>query len=240
MRYLLLADIHSNLEALQAVLKDAKSKDYRRIICLGDTVGYNANPNECLDILRKEKDTIFIMGNHDAGAVGLLDLDEFPGQVGQCLAWTQKQLNKENHALLKGLPYFFSNEFMIACHGSPKNFLWEYMDTNAAKESLKMITEQLLVVGHTHEAFYYQQGFKVSQMVALHDNIDFARKRTVVSLPSVGQPRDDNPLTGYGILDLDNRLLEIHRLKYDIEKAAKKIIGAGLPEWEAERLLLGK
>lgn len=240
MRYLLLADIHSNLEALQAILKDAKKFDFRRIICLGDLVGYNTNPNECLDILRNEKDTISLMGNHDAASVDLLTLEGFNEGAAKCIEWTRKQLSSTNKEYLQSLPYFFSNEFMLACHASPRDYLWEYMDTDVAKECLKIIPERLLVVGHVHEAFYYQPSFKVAQMIPLHQKVDFSRKKTVVSLPSVGQPRDDNPLTGYGILDLEEQFLEIHRIKYDMEKTAKKVMNAGLPEWEAARLLLGK
>ena len=240
MKYLVLADVHSNLEALKAVLEEAKKEDYRRILCLGDTVGYGPDPNHVLALLRKQKDALILMGNHDAAAAGQIGLEKFNEGARQCLEWTLPRLLPEHVDFLKQLPYFFSNDFMLACHGSPRDFLWEYMDSKVAKESLEAISERLLLVGHNHECFLFRQGDKVARFIPSEETIDFARKRTVVSLPSVGQPRDGNPEAGYALIDLDNQVLEIRRVEYHLKAVQLKIIQAGLPKWEAERLEAGR
>jgi diadenosine tetraphosphatase ApaH/serine/threonine PP2A family protein phosphatase len=240
MKYLVLADVHSNLEALKAVLGHARSAKFKRLLVLGDSVGYYSQPNQVLNLFRQEKDALVLMGNHDAAAAGEIPLEGFNPEAGQAIEWTRKRLTPENLAYLKGLPYFFSNEFLFACHASPKDYLWEYMDSQVAKASLESITERLLLVGHVHEAFVYRKGDKVARFIPGDESIDFSVKRTVVSLPSVGQPRDGNPQAGYAVLDLDNQVLEIKRLDYDFKTVQVKTTQAGLSKWNADRLSVGR
>ena len=240
MKYLVLADIHINLEAFKAVLADAEKSGFHRLLVLGDIVGYYTNPNQIVSALRRDKDAFVLMGNHDAGATGLIGLEDFNEGARKCLEWTKSKLTPENHAYLKELPKFFSNDFLLACHGSPRDNLWEYMDSKVAKISLEMISERLLLVGHTHECFVFRKGDTVARFIPKDETIDFANKRTVVSLPSVGQPRDGNPEAGYAVLDFDNQLLKIKRVPYIFQETQAKLRQQALPDWEAERLEIGR
>lgn len=236
MKYLVLADIHSNLEALKACLKDA-GRQYQRILCLGDIVGYGANPNECIDLVRK-KDTICLMGNHDAAVTGMLKKEWFNPAARKAVEWTAGILTKKNKAFLRELPEFFSCQFLFAVHGSPSDPLREYMDGKVAEQSLKCVIEDIVLCGHTHTPFKFEQGKEV-RMLPGNNKIEFEEKKMVLSMPSVGQPRDRNPKAGYGILDFEEKTIEIHRIDYDIESASEKILKAGLPEFLAERLFKG-
>ena len=236
MKYLVLADVHSNLEALEACLKEAKNQ-YSRILCLGDVVGYGASPNECTELLRK-KDAICLMGNHDAAAVGLLRKDWFNEEAGRAVEWTAGVLTKENKTFLGELPEFFSCQYLFAVHGSPMDPLMGYMDGKIAERSLKLVVEDIVLCGHTHVPFKFEEG-KGAKTLPGNSKIEFSGKRMVLSMPSVGQPRDRNPRAGHAILDFENRIIEIKRTPYTIEKASEKILGAGLPEFLAKRLQKG-
>ena len=236
MKYLVLADIHSNLDALKACLKDA-SKQYQRILCLGDIVGYGANPNECIELLRK-KNAICLMGNHDAAAVELLGRGWFNPTARKAVEWTASILTEKNKAFLKELPEFFSCKFLFAVHGSPNNPLTEYMDGKIAEHSLKCVIEDIVLCGHSHIPFKFEEHKQVKTMPG-NSKIEFEGKRMVLSMPSVGQPRDGNPKTGYALLDFEEKSIEIKRIDYDIESASEKILKAGLPEFLAIRLKKG-
>ena len=236
MKYLILADIHSNLEALKACLKDA-GKQYKRILCLGDIVGYGANPNECIELLRRKK-AICLMGNHDAATVGLLQRNWFNEAARTAIEWTEQELTEENKAFLRELPEFFSCQFLLAVHGSPRSPLREYMDGKTAEQALRFVMEDLVLCGHTHIPFKFEER-KGIRMLYGNNKIEFNEKRMVLSMPSVGQPRDRNPRAGYGLLDFDKKSIEIKRINYDVESASKKILSAGLPEFLATRLKKG-
>ncbi len=238
MRYLVLADIHSNLDALNSVLKEAEKIGFERILCLGDIVGYGPEPNRCVEVMR-EKEAICIMGNHDAAACNLVDLNWFNPHAKECIIWTKKILTAENKKFLKELPIFFSTKFLYAVHGTPKDPIMEYMDLEKAREALEMVIENLILVGHTHESFYYIEGKAETELIPDDKLIEFEGKRIVVNVPAVGQPRDGNPNAGFAILDFEKKIFEVKRVNYDIESAAKKIIKAGLPTIEAERLFKG-
>ena len=236
MKYLVLADIHSNLEALNACFKDANRR-YKRILCLGDIVGYGANPNECIEILRKKK-AICLLGNHDAATVGLLQRDWFNEAARKAIEWTEKELTRKNKAFLKKLPEFFSCKFLLAVHGSPRNPLREYMDGKTAEQTLRLVMEDFVLCGHTHIPFKFEER-KETRMLYENNEIEFKGKRMVLSMPSVGQPRDGNPKAGYGLLDFEEKNIEIKRINYDVESALEKILKAGLPEFLATRLKKG-
>ena len=238
MQYLILADIHANLEALQAVLSHASQNyNFSRVLVLGDLIGYCANPNEVIELIKQQKEPIILMGNHDAAVVGKTKLELFNPAAAECIRWTKKQLKEENLRFLEELPYFFSTPFVFACHASPRNFLWEYLDVFSALQCLDLIPETLLLFGHNHECFYASKDEK--QVIASNFELKI-NKKTAVSIPAVGQPRDKNPQAGYAVLDFNKKMLYVERVGYDIEKAAKKIIKAGLPTIEAERLFRGE
>ena len=238
MQYLILADIHANLEALQAVLSHASQNyNFSRVLVLGDLIGYCANPNEVIELIKQQKEPIILMGNHDAAVVGKTKLELFNPAAAECIRWTKKQLKEENLRFLEELPYFFSTPFVFACHASPRNFLWEYLDVFSALQCLDLIPEQILLFGHNHKSFYVTKKEKQIINTSYELKLD---KKTAVSIPAVGQPRDKNPQAGYAVLDFNKKMLYVERVSYDIERAAKKIIKAGLPTIEAERLFRGE
>jgi len=236
MRYLVLADVHSNLEALEACIEDAQKHDYGRILCLGDIVGYNANPNECIELLRKNE-AICLMGNHDAACAGKLSYDWFNPFARQCIEWTIKELSGKNKRFLASLPVFFSCKWLFAVHGTPNNPIEEYMDEKKAMAAMRTVFENVVLCAHNHVPFKVEQNAK---LVPLPGNKKIKlNKRIVVSMPAVGQPRDFDPRAGYGILDFEKKTLQIIRISYDLEKAASKVKSAGLPEFISERLKKG-
>lgn len=232
----MLADIHSNLEALNAVLKEAEKYHFKRILCLGDIVGYGANPNECINIL-KRNDAISLLGNHDAAVCGMIGTEWFNPEAAACIEWTKQRLSEENFTHLSSLPKFFSMKFLLAVHGTPLGPLLQYINFASAQKTLDTVPESLVLVGHTHTPCLFtkqnERHLKENTSVAFHG------KRMVASLPSVGQPRDHNPRAGFAILNFEREELLIKRVEYDIESAARKIREAGLPETEAERLFHG-
>ncbi|MCD6478438.1 MAG: metallophosphoesterase [Candidatus Diapherotrites archaeon] len=237
MRYLVLSDVHANLEALEACLKDAKRYGFKRILCLGDIVGYGAEPNECIELLRK-KGAICLLGNHDAACVGQLSLEWFNPFARACIEWTKKVLSKSNKNFLAELPVFFSCKWLFAIHGTPSNPIEEYMDEQKAQLALRKVAEDVVLCGHNHIPFKVEQN-RYLEPIAENELIDLNGKRIVVSLPAVGQPRDHNPKAGYAILDFEEKMLAIARVEYDVEKASEKMKKAGLPEFVAERLKKG-
>lgn len=237
MRYLLLADIHSNLDALAACLEDAKDKGFSRILCLGDIVGYGAEPNECIKLLRKN-DAICLLGNHDAACIGELSLEWFNPLARACIEWTRKEITASNKKFLAELPVFFSCQWVFAVHGTPADPIKEYMDEAKAKLALQKVAEDLVLCGHNHVPFKVEENATPEPIEG--NAIIKLNKRMVVCLPAVGQPRDLNPKAGYAILDWEEKTLEIVRISYDVESAIRKIKQAGLPEFIAERLRYGR
>jgi diadenosine tetraphosphatase ApaH/serine/threonine PP2A family protein phosphatase len=238
MRYLILSDIHSNLAALNACIDDAEDKEIDKIICLGDIVGYAAKPNQCIEILRK-KNAICILGNHDAACINKIELNWFNSLARFCIEWTIKELKKENKEFLLKLPEKFCTQEFFAVHGSPFSPLKEYMDEEIAFLSFQEISQNILLCGHSHIPFIIEQGkgllpIKGDKVISLKNS------RFVISVPSVGQPRDFDSRAGYAILDLEKMLIEIYRVKYDIEQTIEEILSASLPKIFAERLRFGR
>ena len=230
MKIAFISDVHSNYEALKTVLEDIQKRDVQQIIHTGDLVGYNTDPNRCIELIKKYK-VMCIQGNHDLNAVTLENIKWFNEWAQIALRWTQKRLNEDNKNFLLTLPKFFEakdKNSVYAVHGSPKDPLYEYLTPTSPDEIFKDFFEKLkvdlLVTGHTHIPDLKRFGNKV-----------------YLNPGSVGQPRDNNPKASYAIVDLSNiNLISFHRIEYDIDTTAKKVIKAGLPEYLAERLYKGR
>lgn len=241
MKYAILGDIHANLEALRAVLDDAKEQGIRKFISTGDLVGYGANPSECLDILMN-LDCEIVQGNHDFYAANDTSIEQFSSDAARTVMWTRTQISATHRNFLSQLPLVKIIEGITCCHSSlwhPEN--WNYViGPESAQRSLSKQQTQICVIGHTHVPRLFQQhGEKLSS--PQEDCVQLKKRYTYLINPgSVGQPRDDNPLTGYTILDLKRKSAQLRRLPYDIESAQKKIISAGLPKRNAQRLELGR
>lgn len=247
MRYLVISDLHSNWEALQSVLEDARGS-YHQILCCGDLVGYGADPNPVVDWVRRDVKAT-VRGNHDRACVGLEDLEWFNPVAQAASIWTMSQLTAENADFIRNLPMgpVTVGNFQLI-HGSPvdeDDYLVSAVDAIGA---FPYAESSLLFFGHTH----IQGGFRwrseqVQAIGRLHPEwqtrylleIDPACAY-LINPGSVGQPRDGDPRAAYAIYDTDAELLHYHRVPYDVETTQRKIREAGLPELLAARLAVGK
>ncbi|MBI5369241.1 MAG: metallophosphoesterase family protein [Planctomycetes bacterium] len=240
MRYAVLADVHANLEALEAVLEEIQKEKIDKIVCLGDVVGYGANPTECIAKLRS-LNTCVVAGNHDFATIDKLNVDFFNSYAREAALWTRKVLTKEDAAYLGTLKLVDTVDNFMLVHStlySPE--LFEYIQTSYdAHLSFSNMATPLCFLGHSHVPVTFIQKRMVTFTMEPKVKLD-ANSKTMVNVGSVGQPRDENPEAAFAIYDSDDNMIWIRRVKYDIEKAARKIIKAGLPEILAERLRYGR
>ena len=240
MKYAIIADIHSNLEALRVVLQDAKNQQCTHYVCLGDVVGYNANPKECLDIIR-DMGMPCVKGNHDEYCSSETNLEGFNPHAAEAIQWTRQQLTEEDRQWLKELKYIrlvASFQIVHATLDGPQR--WGYVfDRLAAAASFTYQNTAVCFFGHTHVPVAFIRDSVVRGGTYSKFKIEAGRKY-FVNVGSVGQPRDGNPKAAYVIYDMDEGSVELRRLDYDIAAAQAKIMAAGLPPRLAERLALGK
>ncbi len=239
MKYAIIADIHGNLEALQAVLKDAKEQGVDKYVCLGDIVGYGADPKECLRIVR-EMQIPCVKGNHDDYCSSGLNPDGFNEGAKTAILWTRAQLNEEELLWLKSLKFvrIMANFTLVhATLDGPQR--WGYiLDKLEAAASFPYQQTPVCFFGHTHVPLAFVRDTAVRGGTYSRFKIE-SGKKYLLNVGSVGQSRDGVPKATYVIYDLRSGYIELRRLDYDMETAMKKIIAAGLPEHLASRLTLG-
>lgn len=244
MRYAIISDIHANLEALRAVLDRIAGMKVDAIYCLGDVVGYNANPNECIDILRSEK-VRCLMGNHDSRAAGLEEPDDFNPSAARAVLWTREQLTPENRLFLHDLPREIEVDGIVLMHGSLHDTDRYIITANDVRDQFRALRDlsppaRIGFFGHTHVriAFTLLDG---AILVEQNENIRVTDDRSCLVNPgSVGQPRDGDPRAAFAAYDSDTREISFHRAEYDVRACQDKIIRAGLPPRLAERLAIGR
>ena len=242
MKAAIISDIHSNLEALKAVLKDIKKRRIKTIFCLGDLVGYGANPNECIALAMKESDAT-IAGNHDYAAVEQTDIGTFNPVAAEAIKWTRKKLTEESKKMLRGLPLTFKTCDLLLVHGSPtRPEMWQYLfSLEDFHRQFGAFTESICFVGHSHiPCGVFQDANSYTDFIRENPFPILKRRRFIVNAGSVGQPRDLDPRACYAIYDGNKFSIEIIRVEYNIPLAEQKIMMAGLPEVLADRLSLGK
>ena len=242
MRCAILADIHGNLQALEAVLADAREYGCTEFHCLGDVVGYNANPAECVEIVRNLPGTC-VMGNHDEGASGKKALDTFSSTAATSLEWTRAQLNEDQKEWLGALRLqrqIRKSTFVHASLDSPSS--WGYVRTlHDAEMTLSLQRTPLCFIGHTHVPRAFGKGIGEIQLIdetgggirLPHD------RKLLINAGSVGQSRDGDWRAAYLIHDEESEGLWLRRIEYDVEMAASAVLAAGLPEKLATRLRTG-
>lgn len=240
MRYAVISDIHSNSEALEAVLADVATQDIDKYLSTGDVVGYGADPEACLSRLRA-LDPIVVAGNHDWAVAGRLSLDFFNAYAREAIEWTRGRLDSESVRWLASLPLTAKVGEITLAHATvhgPENF--DYLLTAYdAHLSLEVLDTAVCFVGHSHVPVTFSQNGAVTFSFATE--IDLAGcAKAIVNAGSVGQPRDGNPHASYGVYDSDERRVVVRRVPYDIASASRKILAAGLPQILAERLWHGK
>lgn len=241
MRYAIFSDVHSNLEALEKVLDAYKAEAIDKYLFAGDLVGYGADPCECIRRV-KEIVKISVAGNHDWASVGLFDTAYFNHNAFIAINWTKGKLSLSDRSYLESFNLVFKNKDLILVHGTlnnPEEFNY-LTDRYLAEESFRIMETNVCFVGHSHIAgvfirdkdgrIVYQNGSEIS--------IENGKKY-IINVGSVGQPRDQDPRASYCIYDTEKNSLEIRRILYSVERARKKILSAGLPEFLGNRLLAG-
>ena len=243
MKYGILGDIHANLSALQTVLSDLDKVGVDQVLSVGDVVGYGAAPAACIDLLR-ERGALVVKGNHDAACVRELDDRYFNNYARAAIRWTQAELGPAEHAWLAALPLTIELEHCHLAHGTlHRPDLFDYiLGTTDADPSLDIMTRPICFVGHSHVPIALLRLKEDPERTAYTRELDLDLSeslRCLLNVGSVGQPRDENPLTGYAVYDTEANRAWITRLPYDIQRESDRIRKAGLPEVLAERLKLG-
>lgn len=240
MKYAVIADIHANLEAFEVVLDDARAQNCTHYCCVGDVVGYGANPKECLETVRRMAMPC-VKGNHDEYCSSEEDLEGFNPHAAEAVQWTRKQLSDEDRRWLRDLKYtrlVASFSMVHATLDQPER--WGYVfDKLMAAASFTYQNTSVCFFGHTHVPVAFIRDSVVRGGTYSKFRVEPGRKY-FVNVGSVGQPRDNNPKAAYVVYDLNEGSIELRRLDYDIGKAQKKILDAGLPPRLAERLAFGK
>lgn len=241
MRFAIISDIHANIEAFTSVLAKIDEMGVDQTLCLGDVVGYNAAPNECVDIIR-ERNIPTILGNHDSVACGLEEPWGFNPVALQAALWTRDQLNKDNLEWIRSLPDILHAGDFVAVHGAPNNhntYIFNWEDILPHLGFLKEHSVNLCFIGHTHSPGI----FSADGVYTIDDDGKFALgedKGFFINAGSVGQPRDGDPRAAFGVYDTATRVFEQVRIVYPVEMAAQRVLEAGLPPFLAERLALGR
>ena len=240
MRFAIFSDIHANLEALEAVLKDARERKCTQFVCLGDVVGYNASPRECVKRIR-ELDCPVVKGNHDEQASLPAPSSDFNELAERAIKWTRDNLTDDDKKWLRDLPLQRRvHDFTIVHATLDTPGQWSYVFNNLdAAASFTYQRTNVCFFGHTHVPMVFIRDQGVRRERIEHIRIEPARKY-FINAGSVGQPRDGNWRAAYCIYDVENSLVELLRVKYDLAAVQTKITQAGLPRLLAERLAIGR
>ena len=246
MRYLILSDIHANREALTAVLNRVRRKRWDKAIVLGDVVGYGANPNQAVEMVRSLRPLVAIRGNHDKVCSGVEDGEMFNRVALQAAVWTREHLTPANLRWLRSLPegpVVVDGAFAIA-HGTPIDEDAYIFGEIEALNVFRQTAFPLCFFGHSHFPVIFGLSPDAIQTVltsppSFHFRLE-PGMRYLINPGSIGQPRDGIPLASFAMFDSASRAVRVYRLPYRIEKAQKKILDAGLPRPLADRLALGR
>jgi diadenosine tetraphosphatase ApaH/serine/threonine PP2A family protein phosphatase len=247
MRYLVLTDIHANLEALETCLADALDRRCERTLVLGDLVGYGADPNAVITRVRALNPAAVVRGNHDKVACGLEQAEGFNAVARSAARWTLDVLTPEYREWLAALPQGPTqvDTLVEICHGSPFDEDAYIFDELDAVRALKASSRPLCLFGHTHYPVTFELNGETMESVGGSAASEVTLQirdgcRYLVNPGSVGQPRDGDPRAAYAIVDTNERRVELFRVPYPVEEAQGKIIDAGLPEVLAQRLAVGR
>ncbi len=232
MRIAIISDIHANLQALQKASEIIDMKGIDQVYCLGDVVGYGANPNECVAMLR-DRGVSCIIGNHDKAVLNVnaaVSLNRFAREA---IEWTARQLTQEHIEFLSHMPYIIVDHDCTFVHASPdKPEEWNYIITPYdAQENFQFFTTPVCWVGHTHRSGVYCEDLTSTEVEK--------GKRYIINVGSIGQPRNGDNRLSFGVFDVDGSKYEHVVSEYDVESARQKIIDAGLPSYLGDRLLVG-
>ncbi len=245
MKYGVISDIHANYHAMKNVLGFLYEEKVDLIINCGDVVGYGPQPNRCIEVIRNKEKCLNIMGNHDWAVAWSEDMSNFRSTAGDVVRWTKENISEENLSYLKSLKSEKELDEFMFVHGSPMFPLSEYIFTEKkAAKNFKKMKKGICFVGHTHTPVYYEKNkenkvktffFEENEPVILQKNSSY-----IVNVGSVGQPRDGNPFASVCIYDSDSSVVRLNRVEYDIKKTQEEIQAAGIPQYLAKRLSMGR
>ena len=251
MRLALLSDIHGNLPALEAVLAEIEAAGVDEAWCLGDLVGYGAQPNECTAVVR-ERCSVSLVGNHDLAALDRLDVSTFSPAAAAAVRWTREVMTEETVAYLDALEPAAEDGEVALYHASPRDPVWEYvLWPDQAAQCIRAQARRVSFIGHSHVALFFALA-DTPQGTADDDpdargaqatagtSLELDRGRWLINPGSIGQPRDGDPRAAWLELDTDAWRAVFHRVPYEIDRAADAIVAAGLPEHLARRLYVGQ
>jgi len=236
-----ISDVHSNLAALRAVLRDVERRKARDIVFLGDAVGYGPEPNECIGLI-EERSGACIAGNHDWAVLGLTDITYFNAIAKAAIRWTDEALTPESRKILSRWPLVktLREQGALLVHGSPESpEEWHYLVApEGIKRAFGFFRERLCLVGHSHSPFIAEMG--AASKMQFHGGKAALKEgsRYVINVGSVGQPRDGDPRACYALLGEDD--VELVRVEYPVEETQHRMAAAGLPEPLILRLSLGR
>ncbi len=241
MKYAIISDIHGNLEALQAVLAEARRLEISDYICLGDIVGYGADPVAALELVRELNPRI-VLGNHDAVTCDRADITSLQSNARRSALWTKEQLSRAERDYLASLPLTLpiDDDFMLVHSSLHSPEVWKYIFSSyEADLSFLELLSWIAFFGHTHRpVIYRQRGVKLETLV-FDELVLEGEARYLINPGSVGQPRDGDPRAAFGVFDTEERTVRLVRVKYPVEKVQEKILAAGLPPALASRLTRG-
>jgi diadenosine tetraphosphatase ApaH/serine/threonine PP2A family protein phosphatase len=242
MRILVVSDIHANITAFQAVLKDAGPTD--EVWCLGDMVGYGPDPNDVVEQIRDLPQLTCLLGNHDVAVIGRMPFDTFNGDARRSLAWTEKALTAGSMNFLRSLPQSTKVRGQATlAHGSPRDPLWEYvLNTLSARLNFDHFDTPWCFVGHSHIQCMFRLDETADRVVLDTPKVEIAldlTPRMILNPGSVGQPRDRDPRAAYAIYDSEAHTWTPRRVAYNVPEVQARIRASKLPEKHALRLAEG-
>jgi diadenosine tetraphosphatase ApaH/serine/threonine PP2A family protein phosphatase len=242
MRVAVISDIHGNLHALEAVIAAIDEAAVDGVWCLGDVVGYGPRPNECVQVIRGRAD-VALVGNHDLGVLGRLDLDEFSPDAAEAARWTRSTLGDDERTFLEGLEPAARRDGAELFHASPRDPVWEYvLSEAAARAAFAATTAPVVLVGHSHVplALLAEHAGEVQGGLAPADaSVALGAGRWLLNPGSVGQPRDGDPRAAWLLLDTTAGGASFRRVPYEVARTQAEIDEAGLPPALAVRLSSG-
>jgi diadenosine tetraphosphatase ApaH/serine/threonine PP2A family protein phosphatase len=239
LRYAVLGDIHGNIYALEAVLEAIKKDAVDSILCIGDLVGYGANPKECIQSVREHVRCV-VAGNHDFAVAGKLDASCFNPEARIAVNWTRERLSEEEKTYLAELSLTDAFDGVSLVHSTPyhpEDFFYVQTLLDAALAFSSMETK-LAFVGHSHVPVVFVNSKPVDFFLRAEFDVPDSAEM-IVNVGSVGQPRDLDPRACYAMLDTDQRMVFMRRVEYDVRAAAEAILAGGLPVGNANRLVIG-
>jgi diadenosine tetraphosphatase ApaH/serine/threonine PP2A family protein phosphatase len=243
MRIALLSDVHGNLPAFEAVLADVEEQAVEAVWCLGDLVGYGAQPDDCVELARNRCD-LSLAGNHDLVVTGDIPISDFSSGAAAAARWTQDTIRAETMAFLKALEPADPRREPALYHASPRDPVWEYvLSTWQADECMDLMDGRVGAIGHSHVALWFQrdgEGKVTGATAEAGLELDLTHGRWLLNPGGVGQPRDGDPRAAWLLLDTSTWMANWRRVEYPIDAAARAIEEAGLPRMLAERLYSGQ